>query len=51
MEIGLTEGGILYRELETPTNAQLVSRVARMAREMGRQIATPEETRQALGLV
>ncbi len=47
--IGL--GDYHYRELETPTNAQLISRVARMAREMGRQVATPEETRQALGLV
>jgi 3-keto-5-aminohexanoate cleavage enzyme len=43
-------GDYHYRELETPTNAQLISRVVRMAREMGRQIATPEETRQALGL-
>jgi len=33
------------------TLAQLISRIVRMAREMGRQIATPEETRQALGLV
>lgn len=47
--IGL--GDYHYREMETPTNTQLISRVARMSREMGRQIATPEETRQALGLV
>src|SRR5215470_1260760 len=47
--IGL--GDYHYQEMETPTNAQLISRVARMAREMGRQVATPEETRQALGLV
>jgi len=46
--IGL--GDYHYREMETPTNAQLISRVVRMARDMGRQIATPEETRQALGL-
>jgi uncharacterized protein (DUF849 family) len=44
-------GDYHYQEMETPTNAQLISRVARMAREMGHQIATPEETRQALGLV
>ena len=47
--IGL--GDYPYPEMEAPTNAQLISRVARMAREMGRQVATPAETRQALGLV
>jgi uncharacterized protein (DUF849 family) len=49
ISIGL--GDYHYRELETPTNARLISRVAQMAREMGRDIATPEETRKALGLL
>jgi 3-keto-5-aminohexanoate cleavage enzyme len=48
ISIGL--GDYAYPELETPTNARLISRVAQMTREMGRQIATPEETRKALGL-
>jgi len=48
ISIGL--GDYHYQELETPTNARLISRVAQMAREMGRDIATPEETRKALSL-
>ncbi len=46
--IGL--GDYHYRELEYPTNARLIARVAQMVREMGRDVATPEETRKALGL-
>ncbi len=48
ISIGL--GDYAYPELETPTNARLIARAAQMAREMGRDIATPEETRKALGL-
>jgi len=32
-------------------DADLVERIAQMAREMGREIATPSETRNILGLV
>jgi 3-keto-5-aminohexanoate cleavage enzyme len=39
-----------YPELGYPTNAQLVTYVAEMAHRMGREIATPAETRQMLGL-
>jgi uncharacterized protein (DUF849 family) len=49
VSIGL--GDYPYPELELPTNARLVSRVAQMAREMGREIATPQEARKMLGLV
>lgn len=48
ISIGL--GDYHYRELEFPTNARLVARVAQLARDMGRELATPAETRQMLGV-
>lgn len=39
-----------YRELGLPTNAELVTRVVEMARSMGREVATPAEAREMLGL-
>jgi len=46
--IGL--GDYPYSELGTPHNADLVERIAEMARESGREIATPSEARKILGL-
>jgi 3-keto-5-aminohexanoate cleavage enzyme len=46
--IGL--GDYPYAELGTPRNADLVERVAEMARAIGRDVATPAETRKVLGL-
>jgi 3-keto-5-aminohexanoate cleavage enzyme len=46
--IGL--GDYPYPELGTPRNADLVERIAQMAREMGREIAAPAEARKILGL-
>ncbi|MBF6559906.1 MAG: 3-keto-5-aminohexanoate cleavage protein [Candidatus Binataceae bacterium] len=46
--IGL--GDYPYTELGTPRNAELVERVAGMARVMGREVATPSETRSMLGI-
>ncbi|MGA2409640.1 MAG: 3-keto-5-aminohexanoate cleavage protein [Candidatus Binataceae bacterium] len=46
--IGL--GDYPYSELGTPRNAELVERVADLARDMGREVATPSETRQMLNL-
>lgn len=46
ISIGL--GDYHYCELELPTNARLVARVAQLARDMGREIATPAETRRTL---
>ena len=43
-------GDYHYREMGTPTNAELVARVALIARDMGREVASPAETRAALGL-
>ena len=46
--IGL--GDYPYGELGTPRNADLVERIAQIAREIGRPIASPPEARQILGL-
>jgi len=45
------EDNVLYRKGELCTgNAQLVEKVVRMAREYGREIATPQQARRMLGL-
>jgi 3-keto-5-aminohexanoate cleavage enzyme len=46
--IGL--GDYPYPELGTPRNADLVERIAQIAREMGREIASPSEARKILGV-
>lgn len=46
--ISLGLGDHHYRELGEPTNAELIGRVAAMAKEYGRDIATPAETRSML---
>jgi 3-keto-5-aminohexanoate cleavage enzyme len=43
-------GDYPYPELGAPTNARLVEEVARLARLVGRGVASPDEARQALGL-
>jgi uncharacterized protein (DUF849 family) len=48
ISIGL--GDYPYTELGTPRNADLVARVAEIAREIGRDIATPSEARRILAL-
>jgi 3-keto-5-aminohexanoate cleavage enzyme len=47
--IGL--GDYPYTELGMPRNADLVERVSEIARDMGREVATPSETRGMLGIV
>lgn len=44
------EDNVYYRKGEFATNAQLVERVARLAAELDRPVATPAETRVMLGL-
>ena len=45
------EDNIYYRKGELAnTNAQLVERIVRIAKEYGREVATPEEARKILGL-
>ncbi|WP_276274130.1 3-keto-5-aminohexanoate cleavage protein [Haloarcula litorea] len=50
VRVGL-EDNVYYREGELATsNAQLVERVVRIADELGRDVATPDEARDILGL-
>lgn len=50
VRVGL-EDNIYYKKGELAiSNAQLVSRIVRIARELGKEPATPEEARQILGL-
>jgi 3-keto-5-aminohexanoate cleavage enzyme len=49
VRVGL-EDNIYYRKGELATNAQLVARTVRMARELGKEPATPDEAREILGL-
>lgn len=45
------EDNIYYKKGELATsNAQMVERVVRLAKELGREVATPEEARKILGL-
>jgi 3-keto-5-aminohexanoate cleavage enzyme len=48
VSIGL--GDYHYNELGTPTNAELVARVADIARSVGREVASPAEARSILGI-
>jgi 3-keto-5-aminohexanoate cleavage enzyme len=43
-------GDYQYPELDCPTNAELVSRCAAIARDMGRAVATPADTRRMLNM-
>ena len=50
VRVGL-EDNVYYRRGELArSNAQLVERTVRLARELGREIATPQQARQMLGL-
>jgi len=49
VRVGL-EDNIYYRRGQLATNEQLVARISRIAAELGREVATPKEARQILGL-
>jgi 3-keto-5-aminohexanoate cleavage enzyme len=50
VRVGL-EDNLFYRKGElAQSNAQLVERVVRLARELGREVATPDEAREILGI-
>jgi 3-keto-5-aminohexanoate cleavage enzyme len=49
VRVGL-EDNIYYGKAQLATNAQLVARTVRIARELGKEPATPDEARQILGL-
>lgn len=48
ISIGL--GDYTYGELGQPTNAELVRRIAAIARDLGREVASPDEARAILGM-
>ena len=48
ISIGL--GDYTYNELGQPTNAEIVKRIVEIARELGREVATPDEAKQILGM-
>ena len=50
VRVGL-EDNLYYERGVLASNEQLVARVVRLARELGREVATPAEARQILGLV
>ena len=50
LRVGL-EDNIMYEKGVLATNVQLVERAVRIAKEVGREIATPAEAREILGLV
>ena len=43
-------GDYPYTELGAPTNADVVREMARLAKAMGREVATPDDTREMLGM-
>ncbi|MCK6208965.1 3-keto-5-aminohexanoate cleavage protein [Georgenia sp. EYE_87] len=49
VRVGL-EDNLYYRRGELATNVQLVERAVRIIRELGHEVATPQEARQILGL-
>lgn len=49
VRVGL-EDNIYYRKGELASNEQLIQRMARLAEEMGREVATPDEARAILSL-
>jgi uncharacterized protein (DUF849 family) len=48
ISIGL--GDYTYNELGQPTNADIIRRIAEIARDLGREVATPDEAKQILGM-
>jgi len=48
--VGL-EDNIYYKKGELATNERLVQRIARLSKELGREVATPDEARKILSLV
>jgi len=49
VRVGL-EDNLYYRKGELASNEMLVERVARLSRELGREVATPDQARALLNL-
>lgn len=50
VRVGFEDNIYFYRGELAKSNAQLVARIARIARELGREVASPDEAREILGL-
>ncbi len=50
VRVGLEDNIYVGRKVLAKSNAELVEKAVRIARELGREIATPDEARQILGL-
>ncbi len=50
IRVGMEDAIFLERRVPARTNAQFVERIVRLAREYGREIASPDEARHILGL-
>lgn len=51
VRVGFEDNIFYTKGVVAESNAQLVARIARIAKECGREVATPDEARQILGLV
>jgi 3-keto-5-aminohexanoate cleavage enzyme len=50
VRVGFEDNIYYTKGVKADSNAQMVERVARLAKELGREVATPDEARQILGL-
>lgn len=50
VRVGLEDNIFIGKGVLAKSNAELVEKVVRLARELGREVATPDEARQILGL-
>ena len=50
VRVGFEDNVFYSKGVLADSNAQLVARIARIAKEVGREVATPEEARKILGL-
>ncbi|MCJ7688274.1 MAG: 3-keto-5-aminohexanoate cleavage protein [Clostridiaceae bacterium] len=50
VRVGFEDNIYIEKGIPAKSNAELVERVVRIAKELGREIATPQETRKILGL-
>ncbi len=50
MRVGFEDNVYLSKGVPAKSNGELVEKVVRMAKEFGREVATPDEARRILGL-
>jgi len=50
VRVGMEDNPYYWDGVPAKSNAQLVERIVRIARELGREVASPDEARKILGL-